>query len=95
MNIGGGLGIPYREDEASVPVESIARMLRDKFDSVQAEHPDLVQFLISESTVIVIDRILDYAAVVHGEWKVHDWSIRMACHSMSSDQKYLCQILWN
>ena len=32
MNIGGGLGIPYRNDQEAVDVEAIAKMLREVFD---------------------------------------------------------------
>ncbi|TDH74189.1 hypothetical protein CCR75_003040 [Bremia lactucae] len=38
MNIGGGLGIPYREDEEPANVESIAKMLRTVFDEAMKEH---------------------------------------------------------
>ncbi|KAL3658019.1 hypothetical protein V7S43_017061 [Phytophthora oleae] len=38
MNIGGGLGIPYRKDQESVDVEAIAKMLREVFDAAMKEH---------------------------------------------------------
>ncbi|ETI46291.1 diaminopimelate decarboxylase [Phytophthora nicotianae CJ01A1] len=38
MNIGGGLGIPYREDQEPVNVEAIAKMLREVFDEAMKEH---------------------------------------------------------
>ncbi|KAG1698496.1 hypothetical protein DVH05_015036 [Phytophthora capsici] len=38
MNIGGGLGIPYRKDQETVNVEAIAKMLREVFDAAMKEH---------------------------------------------------------
>ncbi|KAF4319636.1 hypothetical protein G195_007062 [Phytophthora kernoviae 00238/432] len=38
MNIGGGLGIPYRKDQDSVNVEAIAKMLREVFDEAMEKH---------------------------------------------------------
>uniref|UniRef100_A0AAV1U1S4 Orn/DAP/Arg decarboxylase 2 N-terminal domain-containing protein n=1 Tax=Peronospora matthiolae TaxID=2874970 RepID=A0AAV1U1S4_9STRA len=38
MNIGGGLGIPYRKDQDAVDVEAIAQMLRDVFDEAMKEY---------------------------------------------------------
>uniref|UniRef100_M4BSZ3 Diaminopimelate decarboxylase n=1 Tax=Hyaloperonospora arabidopsidis (strain Emoy2) TaxID=559515 RepID=M4BSZ3_HYAAE len=38
MNIGGGLGIPYRKDQDAVNVEAIAQMLRDVFDEAMKEY---------------------------------------------------------
>lgn len=38
MNIGGGLGIPYREDQEPANVEAIAKMLRHVFDEAMKEH---------------------------------------------------------
>lgn len=38
MNIGGGLGIPYRKDQETVNVEAIAKMLREVFDEAMLKH---------------------------------------------------------
>uniref|UniRef100_K3W613 Diaminopimelate decarboxylase n=1 Tax=Globisporangium ultimum (strain ATCC 200006 / CBS 805.95 / DAOM BR144) TaxID=431595 RepID=K3W613_GLOUD len=38
MNIGGGLGIPYRPDQETVDIESISQMLRDVFDEAMRTH---------------------------------------------------------
>lgn len=38
MNIGGGLGIPYRPEQTTVDVEAISQMLRDVFDEAMRTH---------------------------------------------------------
>lgn len=38
MNIGGGLGIPYRPEQAAVDVGAISQMLRDVFDDAMRTH---------------------------------------------------------
>jgi len=88
MNIGGGLGIPYRPDQETVDIVAIAQILRDVFDEAMKTHGlvratsmlcELLQRVLTHSFAALVD--ID-PAPVHGERTLHDWPVRLACDAL-------------
>jgi len=53
VDIGGGLGVPYREDEEPLDVEALGEEVRDAFDVDATLVIEPGRFLVAESTVLV------------------------------------------
>jgi diaminopimelate decarboxylase len=53
VDIGGGLGVPYREDEEQLDVEALGESVRDSFDADTTLVVEPGRFLVAESTVLV------------------------------------------
>jgi diaminopimelate decarboxylase len=53
VDVGGGLGVPYREDEAPLDVDALAERVSDAFDADATLVVEPGRYLVAESTVLV------------------------------------------